>query len=100
MFQRNNLLFGLLAGLVLPAVGFSIIYFGYSILEDNSIVSERGFSPFFRERTSAVIAICLNLLPLNQFMKQRATQSMRGIVLATVMLVAAWVIYFGKYILS
>lgn len=100
MFQKNNLLYGLLLGLLLPAAGFAFFYFGYALLENNGVVSERGFSPFFRERTSAVIAICLNLLPLNKFMKQRATQSMRGIVLATVGLVAAWVIYFGKYILS
>lgn len=100
MFQKNNLLYGLLIGLLLPAIGFAVIYFGYSVLENSGIVSERGFSPFFRERTSAVVAICLNLLPLNKFMKQRATQSMRGIVLSTIVLVAAWVIYFGKYILS
>jgi len=100
MFQKNNLLYGVLIGLLLPALGFTVIYFGYALLENNGVVSERGFSPYFRERTSAVIAICLNLLPLNQFMKQRATQSMRGIVLATVVLVATWVIYFGKYILS
>ncbi|NRA51423.1 MAG: hypothetical protein HRU12_20030 [Phaeodactylibacter sp.] len=100
MFQKNNLPYGLIMGLALPAIGFSIIYFGYGMLESNGLVSERGFSPFFRERTSAVIAICLNLIPLNKFMKQRATQSMRGIVLSTVVLVAIWVIYFGKYILS
>jgi hypothetical protein len=100
MFQKNNLLYGVLIGLLLPALGFALIYFGYALLENSGVVSERGFSPYFRERTSAVIAICLNLLPLNKFMKARATQSMRGIVLATVVLVAAWVIYFGKYILS
>lgn len=100
MFQKNNLLYGLLIGLLLPAIGFTIIYFGYAMLESGGVVSERGFSTFFRERTSAVIAICLNLLPLNRFMKARATQSMRGIVLSTVILVAVWVIYFGKYILS
>lgn len=100
MFQKNSLLVGLAIGLALPAIGFALIYFGYSRLESSSLVSERGFSPYFRERTSAVIAICFNLLPLNAFMKRRSTQSMRGVVLATVLLVAAWVIYFGQYILS
>ncbi len=100
MFQKNALLVGLAIGLLLPATGFVLIYFGYAQLESSDLVSERGFSPYFRERTSAVIAICLNLLPLNAFMRRRATQSMRGIVLATVLLVAAWVIYFGQYILS
>ncbi len=100
MLNKNSLLLGLGLGLLLPTVGFLLIYFGYTQLEEAGLVSERGFSNYFRERTSAVIAICLNLIPLNLFMKRRATQSMRGIVLSTIVLVVIWVIYFGQYILS
>lgn len=53
----------------------------------------------FRERTTGIIAICLNLIPLNAFQKRRAINSMRGVVLATVLYVIAWVVYFGKFIL-
>ena len=100
MWNKNSILLGLGLGLLLPALGFLLIYFGYTQLEESGIVSQRGFSPYFRERTSAVIAICLNLIPLNAFLKRRATQSMRGIVLATILLVILWVIYFGQYIIS
>ena len=99
--MRNpTLLTGLLYGLFLPMAGFSLLYFGYGALEQAGIVSEIGFSPFFRERTSAVVAICLNLIPLNLFMKRRATPAMRGTVLATVVYVIFWVIYFGRYTLA
>jgi hypothetical protein len=100
MWNKNSLLLGLGIGLLLPLAGFLIVYFGYIQLAESGVVSQRGFSPYFRERTSAVIAICLNLIPLNIFLKRRATQSMRGIVLATVLLVILWVIYFGQYIIS
>jgi len=100
MLNKNSILLGLGIGFLLPLLGFLLLYFGYSFLEEAGLVSQRGFSPYFRERTSAVVAICLNLLPLNAFMKRRATQSMRGIVLATIVLVVLWVIYFGQYILS
>ena len=51
-----------------------------------------------RAITAGIVAICLNLIPLNQFMKRRAINSMRGIVVATVILVIVWVVYFGRFI--
>ena len=53
----------------------------------------------FRERTTGIIAICCNMIPINAFQKRRFTHSMRGVVLATVLYVIVWVVYFGKYIL-
>jgi Co/Zn/Cd efflux system component len=100
MWNRNSILAGLVIAILLPVAGFALLYFGYNQLEAAGIVSERGFSNMFRERTTSIIAICLNLLPLNQFQKRRATQSMRGVVLATTLFVIIWVIYFGRYILS
>lgn len=95
MFSRNNLMIGLAIGILLPAVGFFLISTLYNQLGNSGLLSSEGFSSNFRERTSAVIAISLNLIPLNVFQKRRFTQSMRGIVIATVSLVALWLIYFG-----
>jgi len=100
MWNRNSIPAGLIIGIVLPMLGFTLLYFGYSQLEAAGVVSQRGFSNMFRERTTSIIAICLNLIPLNQFQKRRSTHSMRGIVIATTLYVIIWVVYFGRYILS
>jgi hypothetical protein len=100
MWQKNSIPVGLAIAIILPILGFSILYFGYNQLEAANIVSERGFSNMFRERTTSIIAICLNLIPLNIFQKRRAIQSMRGVVIATTIFVIIWIIYFGRYILS
>lgn len=100
MWEKNNIIVGLGLGTLLPLLTFIVLYFGYNQLEAAGVVSEIGFSPMFRERTTSIIAICTNLIPLNIFQKRRATQSMRGIVLSTVVYVVIWVVYFGQYIMQ
>ncbi len=99
MWNRNSIPVGLAIGILLPLMAFGLLMLLYSQLEAAGIVSEEGFSPMFRERTTGVIAICFNLIPLNAFQKRRAINSMRGVVLATVVYVIIWVVYFGKFIL-
>lgn len=99
MFDKDNLTLGLAIGLALPLIGFLVIYFGYMRLEETGVVSEPMVTALFRERTASIIAICLNVIPLNLFQRNRVTQSMRGIVLATGIYIIAWIIYFGRYLL-
>lgn len=99
MLKKNSLPIGLAIGIALPTVGFMLLYLGYNQLAEAGLVSDQGFSANFRERTTAVIAICLNIIPLNVFKNRRATQSMRGVVIATVGLVVLWMLYFGQHLL-
>ena len=99
MLNKNSIPAGLTVGILIPFVVFALLMLLYHQLEAMSLVSDAGFSPMFRERTTGIIAICCNLIPLNAFQKRRAINSMRGVVLATVLYVIAWVVYFGKLIL-
>lgn len=99
MLNKNSIPVGLAIGIVLPLAVFGLLLLLYQQLETAGVVSGEGFSPMFRERTAGIIAICCNLVPLNAFQRRRATNSMRGVVLATVLYVILWVIYFGKFIL-
>ncbi|MCB0546000.1 MAG: hypothetical protein KDD19_00335 [Phaeodactylibacter sp.] len=99
MLNKNSIPVGLAIGLLLPLLAFGLLIALFHQLEVVGVVSDKGFSPMFRERTTGIIAICLNLIPLNAFQKRRAINSMRGVVLATVLYVIAWVVYFGKFIL-
>lgn len=99
MFQKNEIWVGLVVGLLLPAMGFVILYEIFNLLEHRGVASSSGFSPYFRERTVGIVAIVLNVIPLNLYQKRRWDLAMRGIVIATALLAIAWVIVFGLKLL-
>ena len=95
IFNRNELWVGLVLGLLIPFVGYAILLMAFEQLEGMNMGTSSGFSIGFRQRTVAIIAICLNIFPINNFQKKRMTQSIRGLVLATFALVAIWLIWYG-----
>lgn len=98
MFNRNELWVGLLFGLLLPAFGFLLLYNLFGLLEARGAASGEGFSTNFRERTLAIVALALNLIPLNYYRRRRWDLSMRGVVIATAVLAFLWIIRFGVYL--
>lgn len=98
--NRDAVWVGILVGLLVPFVGYAILQMLYEQLEAMDWITSGGLSTSFRERTSAIVAICLNLWPLNIYQKKRFGNSMRGIVFPTACYVFAWVIYFFGYIFA
>ncbi len=98
MFQRNDLLPGLLVGILLPLVGFIMLYQLLNLLEMWGAASGAGFSSNFRERTLAIVAIALNLIPLNAYRNRRWEAAMRGVVVATGVLALVWLARFGMHL--
>lgn len=49
-------------------------------------------------RTLALIAICSNMILINRFRKSRAGDSVRGTVLATIVLAVVWLFNFYEEI--
>lgn len=96
--NRNALWVGVLVGLLVPFIGYAVLLMIYEQLEALGWLQSAGFSSDFRQRTMAIVAICLNLWPLNVYQKKRFTDSMRGIVFPTALYVMAWVIYFFGHI--
>lgn len=96
---RDNLLFGLAIGLAVPFVGYALLLVIYEQLEAAGALSSSGFSVNFRQRTVALVAICLNLVPLSYFQRRYMTRSLRGLVLATLVLGVGWFWYFGRQLL-
>lgn len=93
---QNKLWIGLLIGLLVPFVGYALLLTIYDQLDAMGWTSSIGFSANFRVRTLGVIAICLNLIPLNLFQRRRFGEAVRGIAVMTVIYAIAWVIYFGN----
>ncbi|NUO00258.1 MAG: hypothetical protein HUU01_06535 [Saprospiraceae bacterium] len=96
--DRNALWIGAVVGLVLPFVGYAVLLMIYEQLESFGWLKSAGFSTDFRQRTIAIVAICLNLWPLNVYQKKRYTDTMRGIVFPTALYVIVWVVYFFGHI--
>lgn len=99
MFEKNSLPLGLGLALLLPAVAFVILYGAYGFLESHEWVSTSGFRPMFRERTCAIFAIAMNVFLLNYYQKRYLYQTVRGIVVVVSLMVVAWILVFGKYVL-
>ncbi len=95
MFNQNKIWAGLLFGLLLPAVGSVLIFQIFKFLAVLGGASGEGFTPNFRERTSVVIAIALNMIPMNIYRKRRWELSMRGVMIATVLLAFAWILHYS-----
>jgi len=95
MFNRNDVLPGLLLGILLPLACFAILYQLFNLLELWGAASGTGLSDNFRERTLAIVAIALNLIPLNIYRNRRWESAMRGVVIATGLLSIIWMARFG-----
>lgn len=95
MFYRNEIWVGLLIGVLLPLCSFVFLYEIFSLLEARGAASGSGLSGNFRERTLAIVAIALNIFPMNLYKKRRWDLSMRGVVIATALMAFVWVIRYG-----
>ena len=96
MLNRNEIWVGLVFGFLLPALGFLVLSELFSLLEIKGAASSTGFSPNFRERTLSIVAIALNLIPLNIFRRRRWDFAMRGVVIATAIFAFLWLFWFGR----
>lgn len=100
MLHKDKFSVGIIAATLLPIiayVAFSIIFNG---LEEAGLASTEGFSPYFRERTTGIVAIGSNAILMNYFNKQRHTNSVRGVVFPTFIYIGFWVFYFKDIILG
>lgn len=97
MPQKNAIWVGLLLGLLVPFVAYALLLTIFEQLEMTGIVSRDGLSPQFRERTLSVVAIGLNVFIFNYYARRRFfVNTMRGMVIATVICVGIWAAIFWK----
>lgn len=59
-----------------------------------------GRSIVFRPRTLALLAICINVLPMNVFRRTYRTRSMKGLMVGVMILAVAWFVYYGQALLD
>ncbi len=95
--KQDRFLTGLALGFIIPFVGYAILISIYDWLEQSGFASTVGFADSFRERTLGLIAICLNLTAFHFFKKHKLDNSMRGVVIPTMVYVIFWIYRFSSY---
>jgi hypothetical protein len=89
LFRRNNINIGIGLGILVPVVAFVFIFGLVSL-----------FSLNMKTRTLALVAVCLNMLVVTNFRKNRAGESIRGTVIATVVMALGWFAWFYQEIMA
>lgn len=92
-YQYDKFWIGGLVGLAIPFVGYAIILIVLEQLSDVDSLSNLNFD--FRTRTLGLLAIALNIIPIQFFTKKRANQGVRGVVVVSMIYAAAWLFQFG-----
>ena len=94
MGYRNNVFFGLALGIAVPLIGYIFWNSFFNVLDSAGILNADGFSTSWRERTIALLSICMNIIPFQVYLKKRSEQTMRGLIFPTILLVVVWIYFF------
>lgn len=90
---------GILAGFALPFFWYFTLISLFDNMETMGWLEPGRVAMDFRQRTSALVGLCLNMLPLQVFNAQNMGNAMRGMVFPTVILVGVWLYFFGSSVL-
>ena len=96
LLGKNETKSGFLLGVLLPTLGFALLLLIFKLLENSGYASQDGFAPNFRLRTTTLLALCLNALPMRSFYAKRFSDAMYGLGAATILLAAVWVLVFQE----
>ena len=98
--KYDKLWIGIIAGLLLPVFWYIVLQNLYDGIETMGWLGDGYIPSEFRQRTSALVGICLNILPLQVFKARRMDRAMRGVVFPTVLLVVVWLYFFGSAVID
>jgi heme/copper-type cytochrome/quinol oxidase subunit 3 len=95
ILEKNVVWVGVIVGLLVPFVGYAILLMLSEWLDAALATYKQNKVSIIDTNTLLLLAICTNLLPFHLFDRNRQRQSMRGVMLATLILGVIWVIYYG-----
>ncbi len=98
MLKKDSVLFGIIIGLVIPFVAYALIMEINDLIVNKKLISlgEDRYFEGFTDALKALTALCFNVIPFQYFTRRYLDDAMRGMVIVTVVLVVAWVVYFDK----
>ncbi len=97
MIEKNSIIFGILLGAVVPVLGFMFVELLFDVLTYfNLMEAVSPSSSNRRMRTLTLLALCFNLIPFNISKKYRWEETMRGMIIPTVIYAGAWIYMFRE----
>jgi len=98
--KKDSVWFGIAVGLLVPAGVYALLITIYTLLDTMGIFSDVGFADDFRIRTLALFAICANLVMMQRFKSAYRHETIRGILVASMILVVIWFVFFGAKMIN
>ena len=90
LFERNHIGIGMALAMISPIAGFGLIYLIFGLLAHLGIMDTADLELNGRVRTMVILAICTNIIWIKKFNQPFTLQTLRGIILITMILSAAW----------
>lgn len=98
--KKDSVWLGIGLGILVPATVYALLLTLYTLLDSMGVFSDIGFAEDFRIRTLALIAVCANLILMQQYKKSYRDETIRGILIASMIIVVIWFFMFGIKILK
>lgn len=92
--EKNSLATGLLLGIVTPVLGFGIVYGIFELMVTAGVMDPAGSGDEKRLRTILIFAVCANIYWVRKYNQPYTLNTLRGVVIATMIYSAVWFIYF------
>jgi hypothetical protein len=98
--KKDSFWLGLGLGILIPGIVYAILLTIYQLLDTMGVLSDIGFAADFRIRTLALFSICSNLIVMQRYRKSYHHETIRGVLMASMLLVGIWFWIFGLKILQ
>lgn len=98
--KSDSVWVGIVVGIIVPIVVYGILLTIYTLLESMGLFSDFGFAEDFRVRTLILFSICANLVAMQRYRKSYRNETMRGILITSMLLVVTWFFVFGIKIMK
>lgn len=99
--KKDSVWTGLALGLLVPVGVYGLLRLIYEFMDTIGVFSDIGFADDFRTRTLMLISICSNLLVMQFYRRShRHHETIRGMLVASMILVGIWFWKFGIKIIS
>lgn len=93
--KYDKIIVGFVVSLVVAFITYALLLQALEFISDQS-----GQTIVFRDNTVALLAICLNVLPMNYFRRRYHNKSLRGLVIGTMLLAGVWFFYYGRDLIN
>ncbi len=96
--KKNNVYLGLIIGLFFPLFGFSLVYGIFDLMVSSGMMDEAATGlRSQRMRTMTLIGICTNIYWIRKLNQPYTGQSLRGVVIGTMLLSLGWfILYYSE----